>query len=121
MTQREFDVISDAQFHERAELVIWSVGCIVGILTGIMLIAHGYVNVGSENAYAAVVVIFGILLIGFCAALMRRKIAEFSKKFGVADDALDTKIVEFERKRFAKQLAEAVLQKGVAHGQTRIG
>ena len=94
-------------------------GCVVGIITGIMLIAHGYINVGGENsAYATVAICFGATLIVFCGVLQRCKINELSQKFGAAENTeiylqcLDPNLIEAEWRRYHKLLAKASLLKG---------
>lgn len=110
MTKAEFDAKADTAFCERAELVIWSVGCAVGIITGILLVASGIFNVGDDIADATVRVVFGLAVIGFCGVLQRCKYVELSQKFGLAGDTLDPKAVEFEWRRFRQQFAEIASQ-----------
>ncbi len=117
---RRCDATTD-QFCLRAELVIWSVGCAVGIITGILLVASGIFNVGVDMADGTVRIVFGLVLIGYCGVLMRYKYVELWKKLDNAVDSLDPKIVEFEWKRFRQQLAEVASQKGGGDGPARVG
>ncbi len=124
MTREEFDISSDAAFCQRAELVVWSVGCTIGILTGILLVAHGYVNIGGESsAYVTVAIVFGLMLIVYCCVLIRCKYADLSKKFCVGENNeemylqnLDHNLIEAEWRRYRQLLAKASALKGVSDG-----
>ncbi len=117
---RRCDATTDP-FCVRAELVVWSAGCAIGMLIGVLLVVSGFFNVGEDIADATVRVVFGLAVIGFCGVLVRCKYVELRKKFD-ADDTLDTKAVEYEWRRFRQQLAELSSQeRGGDDGQSRIG
>src|SRR3989344_4566742 len=114
---RKWDESKDP-FCERAELVVWSVGCAIGMLIGVLLVVSGFFNGGEDIADATVRVVFGLVVVGFCGVLARCKYTELWKKFGGAENGeiflqrLDPELIEAEWRRHRKLLKKTSAQKG---------